>query len=87
MARADNEDRAFLQLREVAVVVGVKLGDARVELVRELRRVRLLEHARGGDDVVGLEATVAGIATKLPFSFVSASTGTPLRTGSSKRVA
>ena len=60
MARADDEHRPVLQLRQVAVVVGVKLGDARIELARELGRVRPLEDARGDDDVVGLEAPVAG---------------------------
>ena len=61
VARADDEHRPVLQLRQVAVVVRVKLGDARIELARELGRVRPLEDARGDDDVVGLEAPLAGV--------------------------
>jgi hypothetical protein len=38
----------------------VELGDARIELARELGRVRPLEDAGGDDDVVGLEAADAG---------------------------
>ena len=60
MARADDEHRPVLQLRQVAVVVGVELGDGPIELARELGRVWPLEDARGDHDVVGLEAPVAG---------------------------
>jgi hypothetical protein len=38
----------------------MELGDARIELARELRCVRLLEDAGGDDDVIGLEAPSAG---------------------------
>ena len=59
VARADDQHRPGLQLREVAVVARVELGDARIELAGEVGDVRLLEDARRDDDVVGLEPPVA----------------------------
>ena len=82
VARADDEHRPVLELRQVAVVARVELGDARVELARELGRVRPLEDAGGDDDVVGLEAPVAGgrhVAAVLLRR--APSTAVPLRTG------
>src|SRR5829696_7587294 len=61
VARSNDEDGTFLQLRQVAVVVGVKLSDAGIEVASELRRVRPLEHTRGDNDVVRLEALVARV--------------------------
>ena len=59
VARADDEDGAFLELREVAVVARVELGDVGIERAREVGHVGPLEDACRHDDVVGFELQVA----------------------------
>lgn len=56
----DHEHRAVAKLAGVAVVERVHLHDGRIEVAGKHRHVWLLEGGHRDDDVVGLEAPVAG---------------------------
>src|SRR5919107_1476802 len=60
VARANHQNGAFLELRWVAVLAGMELHDARMELTGEGGDLRYLVGARRDDHVFRFETAVAG---------------------------
>ena len=84
---SDDEHRPLSELSGAAVLAGVELDDARVELGRERRQPGNAVACHRNDHVLGLEDAIACLDHEAAAVPGHPSALTPVRTGSSNRAA